>query len=209
MMMMPRFISCWLALALLVLSAGGVVAQQPSEGSPAAVPAAVVPEAEHRLSPGDTVEVTVFQEEDLGARLTLNRLGRVSLPLIGEISLNGLTDAQAAQAIAQSYKKGYLKNPRVTVVIVDYAKRRFTILGSVNKPGSFYFPTGESLTLLQAIGMAGGYTRVANPSNILIKRGAQGTKPIKVDGKRMAKEGETKPFMVQPNDVITVGESFF
>jgi polysaccharide export outer membrane protein len=90
----------------------------------------------------------------------------------------------------------------------DYAKRRFTILGAVNKPGSFFFPAGESVSLLQAIGMAGGYSRVASPSKITIKRG-DAKAPLKVDAKKMAESGAAATFMILPGDIITVGESIF
>ena len=168
----------------------------------------VASSSDHRLIAGDSIEISVFQEPDLNARVTLSKEGKVSLPLINEISLSGLTAVEASQALAQRYRQGYLKNPKITVIISDFAKQRFTILGAINKPGSYYFPTGETLSLLQAIGMAGGYTRAANASNVTVKR-RQGARLIKVDAKRMAKQGETSPFFLQPGDVITVNESIF
>ena len=168
----------------------------------------VASSSDHRLNAGDSIEISVFQEPDLNARVTLSKEGKVSLPLINEISLSGMTTVEASQALSNRYRQGYLKNPKITVVLSDFAKQRFTILGAINKPGSYYFPTGETLSLLQAIGMAGGYTRAANASNVTIQR-LPGTRPIKVDAKRMAKQGETTPFFLQPGDVITVAESIF
>jgi polysaccharide export outer membrane protein len=165
-------------------------------------------QSEHILGPNDVIEVRVFQEADLDAKATLGQDGKVSLPLIGEVSITGLTINAASQAISQKYKQGYLVNPSVTVAIVTYAKKRFTVLGAVNKPGSFFFPDGENLSLLQAIGMAGGYSRVASPSKVTIKRNSA-KDPIKIDAKKMAKDGETGTFMIQPGDVITIGESLF
>lgn len=171
-------------------------------------PAAAQNQAEHVLGPNDSIEVRVFQEPDLDARVTLGQDGKVNLPLIGEVSVGGLTVNDASRAIAQKYKGGYLVNPNITVTMGDYAKRRFTILGAVNKPGSFFFPAGESVNLLQAIGMAGGYSRVASPSKITIKRG-NARAPLKVDAKKMAESGTAATFMIQPSDIITVGESIF
>lgn len=163
---------------------------------------------EHQLKAGDTVEVRVFQEAELDSKATLSKEGKVSLSLIGEVSVAGMSSSEAARVIEARYKQGYLTKPKVTVSVTGYAKLRFTILGAVNKPGSFYFPEGDSLSILQAIGMAGGYSKVANASKISVKRGNE-AKAIQVDAKKMAKENNAKPFYVQPGDIITVGESIF
>lgn len=165
--------------------------------------------ANHRLVPGDSIEVRVFQEPELDAKVTLSKDGRAALPLVGEVALSRLTTTQAASAIAERYKKGYLKNPKVTVAIADYARQRFTILGAVTKPGSYFFPTGETLTLLQVIGMAGGYTRAANPSKVTVQRGGTQGRVIEVDAKRLARSSDASPFRIEPGDIITVGESIF
>lgn len=165
--------------------------------------------ANHRLVPGDSIEVRVFQEPELDAKVTLSKDGRAALPLVGEVALSRLTTTQAASAIAERYKKGYLKNPKVTVAIADYARQRFTILGAVTKPGSYFFPTGETLTLLQVIGMAGGYTRAASPSKVTVQRGGTQGRVIEVDAKRLARSSDAPPFRIEPGDIITVGESIF
>ncbi len=213
----------WIVMGCL-MAAGIVTVEAQDTATPPltapAVPAAPLPgptgrtappvasSSDHRLSAGDSIEISVFQEPDLSARVTLSKEGKVSLPLINEISLSGLTSIEASQALAKRYRQGYLKNPKITVIISDFSKQRFTILGAINKPGSYYFPTGETLSLLQAIGMAGGYTRAANASNVTVKR-RQGARPIKVNAKRMAQQGETSPFLLQQGDVITVNDSIF
>jgi protein involved in polysaccharide export with SLBB domain len=173
----------------------------------ALLPASAQDRAEHVLGAQDTIEVRVFQEPDLDAKVTVSQDGKVSLPLIGEVPVAGQTITEASRSIAARYKQGYLVNPNVTVTMGEYAKKRFTILGAVNKPGSFYFPPGESLSLLQAIGMAGGYSRIANASKVQIKRG-NAAKPIRLDAKKMAKSGEAATYMILPGDVIEVGESW-
>ncbi|MFN0130092.1 MAG: polysaccharide biosynthesis/export family protein [Verrucomicrobiales bacterium] len=204
-----------LVLALWVPLVAPVVAQEtPAPAPPPSVRSDEPPPVDaaslnHRLAPGDSIEVRVFQEPDLDAKVTLSKDGRAALPLVGEVSLGRLTTTQAATAIVERYKKGYLKNPRVTVSIVDYARQRFTILGAISKPGSYFMPTGESLTLLQVIGMAGGYTRAANPSKVTIQRGGTQGRVIEVDAKRMARSSQAPPFRIEAGDVITVAESLF
>lgn len=94
------------------------------------------------------------------------------------------------------------------MVVPHTVKKRFTVIGAVIKPGAFWFPEGGPVTLLQAIGMAGGFNNVANSSKVSVKR-AGGAAPIVLDAKKMAKEGETAPFLVLPGDVIIVGDSKF
>jgi protein involved in polysaccharide export with SLBB domain len=168
----------------------------PPASSPSAAPSPEAVSSNHRLAAGDSIEVRVFQEPELDTKVTLSKDGRAALPLIGEVALARLTSTQAA-------------NPRITVSIADYARQRFTILGAVNKPGSYFFPAGENLTLLQVIGMAGGYTRGANPSKVTVQRGGDRSQPIEVDAKKLARKGETTPFRIQPGDIITVAESIF
>lgn len=170
--------------------------------------AAQPPAEEHRLGPKDSISIEVFQEPELSSLVVVDQDGAVDLPLVGQVSVGGLTIAEASQAITAKYKQGYLVNPSVRTLIKSYAKRRFTVLGAVNKAGSFYFPDGEKISLQQAIGMAGGYSRIASPSKIRIKRNAL-SEPLKVDGKKLAKTGEAATFMIQPGDIIEVGESIF
>jgi protein involved in polysaccharide export with SLBB domain len=159
------------------------------------------------LSPNDQVAVEVFGEEDLRTNGRLNGEGNLSVPLLGSIHLGGLTLTQAAARLTDLYARDYLVNPRVNVMLIGYAKRRFTLLGQVNRPGSYEMPEGspEGVDLLEAIAMAGGYTRIAAPEKISVRRGNQ---VIRVDAKRQAR-GKHEAFTVQPGDTVTVGESIF
>ncbi len=162
------------------------------------------------LAPNDLVNVKVFQEDDLESKVRISRNGTVTLPLIGEVRIGDKTPQQAARTISDALAKGYLINPQVTVNVINFAKYRVTVLGQVQKPGSYDFPNRERLTLLEAIGLAGGYTRGADPSRVLIKRVVQGREVVyRLNGKRMASEGESRAFEVVPGDVITVSESRF
>ena len=68
----------------------------------------------------------------------------------------------------------------------------------------------ESVSLLQAIGMAGGYTRIANPSKVVVKRREGGTENVyEFNAKKMARTGADSTFRIMPGDVITVAESIF
>ena len=161
------------------------------------------------LAPNDLVDIKVFQEDDLESKLRISRDGTITFPLIGQVRIGGRTPQQAARIIRDALARGYIINPQVTVNVLSFTKYRVTVLGQVQKPGSYDFPDREKLGLLEAIGLAGGYTRGASPSRVLVKRVAAGHERVfRVDAKAMA-SGRAPTFEVIPGDVITVSESRF
>jgi protein involved in polysaccharide export with SLBB domain len=166
----------------------------------------------YQLSPNDSIAVEVFGEDDLKTSTRLNGEGAVSLPLLGSVRLSGLTLSQATAKITELYARDYLVNPKVNIVLLGYAKRRFTVLGQVSRPGSYEMPETSpgGIDLLEAIAMAGGYTRIAAPERVSVRRhpGESGEKVIRVDAKRLARGGGGT-FRVESGDTITVGESIF
>jgi len=163
------------------------------------------------LSANDQVSVEVFGEDDLRTNGRLNPEGNLSVPLLGSIHLAGLTLTQAASKLTDLYGRDYLVNPRVNVMLLSYAKRRFSILGQVNRPGSYEMPESSpgGIDLLEAIALAGGYTRIAAPERITVRRhNGNGDQVFKVNAKRFTK-GSGGGFLVEPGDTITVGESIF
>src|SRR5437763_13343247 len=163
------------------------------------------------LSPNDQVGVEVFGEDDLRTNGRLNPEGNLSVPLLGSIHLAGLTLTQAASKLTELYGRDYLVNPKVNVMLLGYAKRRFSILGQVSRPGSYEMPESSpgGIDLLEAIALAGGYTRIAAPERITVRRqAANGDQVFKVNAKKFNKGGGGG-FHVEPGDTITVGESIF
>ena len=161
------------------------------------------------LSPNDQIQIEVFQEDDLRTSAKISKEGTITFPLLGNIKLAGLTMSQATARLTELLKRDFLVNPRVSMTVLNFSKKRFTVLGQVNSPGIKEMPDQEGLDLLEAIGMAGGYTRIANPGKITIKRREGGAESvIQVDGKAMAK-GNGKGFQIKPGDTITVAESIF
>jgi polysaccharide export outer membrane protein len=164
----------------------------------------------YRLAANDLLEVRVYDEPDLAAQVRLAGDGTAIFPLIGSVSLRGKTIPQATAILRERYMAGYLVNPQVSLIIQTYAKRSFTVLGQVQKPGPYEIVGDEAITLLQAVGMAGGYTRIANPGNIIVRRTEGGQEQVMhFDGRRIAKGGSSPDCVVRPGDVITVGESIF
>ena len=184
------------------------VAAQPTAPGPRGVaPRSDSPN--YRLLTNDLVNIQVFQEDDLQSTEHIAQDGTISFPFIGTVSLAGKTLQESAETL-QTRLREYLVHPQVTVRVAEYSKRRFTVLGQVTKPGIYELPNDSTLTLLEAIGMAGGYTRIASPSRITIKRqGQHGEETLlRVDGARMARDKTSQRFEVRSGDTIMVGESF-
>ncbi len=164
---------------------------------------------DYRLSSNDVVNIKVFLEDELETTARLAKNGTVRMPLINAASIAGLTRQQAEQRIEELYKE-YLVRPQVTVRIVEYTKRRITVLGQVNDPGAIELPAEGNIDLLEAIGMAGGYTRIGDPAKITVKRKVDGRETIyKVNAKKMANDDGSSRFPILPGDTITVGERWF
>lgn len=162
------------------------------------------------LRSNDLIAVTVFGEPDLAAQDRLSADGSVMLPLLGRVKISGRTAAGAAETIRQMLAADYLVSPQVNVSVVEHTKDYFTILGQVSSPGAYVLPPTGKLPFLQAIGMAGGFTRIASQSKITVKRKVSGREQvIKVDGKKLANDRNEASFEILPGDVIIVGESLF
>jgi len=162
-----------------------------------AVPSASAGQGQYAIGPGDMISVSVFGEPDLSVKkVKVGGDGSISVPLIGQVNVQGQTVSQLESKLEGLLRAGYMKNPKVTVAILDY--RPFYLYGEVKTPGGY--PYKDGLTVEKAIALAGGLTPRASKRKITLKREIDGrSKKIRVDLKAE----------VKPGDVITVGESFF
>jgi protein involved in polysaccharide export with SLBB domain len=191
----------------------------PQAQSPTVAPQApaVVPQAQssstldnYILSPNDIILVKVFEDPDLDSQHRISQDGTINFPLIGVVQISGRTVTQAANTIRERLLKGYLRNPQVRVNVIEYASRRITILGQVGRPGSYLLPNEEHVDLLEAIAMAGGFTRLADEGRVLVRRNVNGVETIlKVNVHAETKNSSSQLFEVQPDDKITVRERIF
>ena len=177
----------------------------------AAVPVLRAQDANYRLSANDLLDFRVFQEPELDGVIRVSGDGTAIFPLIGAVDVVGKTVTQATEEIKARYRDGYLVYPQVSLTVRAYAQKLFTVLGQVQKPGSYDMKGSDEITLLQAIGMAGGYTKIANPGRVTVKRqeAGGGERVIRLDAKRMARGDDSASFYIKPGDVITVAESLF
>jgi polysaccharide export outer membrane protein len=221
--MKNRIVLLELTLAVL-LTLTGANAQtpvapraQPVAPAQAQPPSAVAPQAEssstldnYILSPNDIVLVKVFEDPDLDSQHRISQDGTINFPLIGVVQISGRTVTQAANTIRDRLLRGYLRNPQVRVNVIQYASRRITVLGQVQRPGSYVLPNEERVDLLQAIAMAGGFTRLADEGRVLVRRNVNGVDTIlKINAHAETKNSSSQLFEVEPDDRITVRERIF
>ena len=127
------------------------------------------------------------------------------MPLIGAVRIEGLTTDQAGTAIKKKLADGYLVKPEVTVSIEARIRKTVTVLGQAQRPGVFELPTHRRLTLVEAIGMAGGVTRIANAKKVTLKRGGS----VQTINLAEITSGKGADIPLQDGDMITIPESLF
>ncbi|MEO6740067.1 MAG: polysaccharide biosynthesis/export family protein [Chthoniobacteraceae bacterium] len=201
-----------LAVLGLVLALFGALVRGQSPPGDRSVPVAqpVMTAPSHILAPDELIEIKVFQEPDLTTSTRIPNDGRINFPLIGDVAVAGKSVQQATRMIQERLGARFLVNPQVSIAVTEPAKRLFTVLGQVQRPGTYRFPDRQSLDLMQVIGIAGGYTRLADPAKITVKRRVSGKETVfRLDGKRLATDQKSSPFMVADGDLISIGERLF
>lgn len=157
------------------------------------------------ISRMDTIEIRVFREDELTTRGQLSADGTITMPLIGSVRVAGLTTDQAAAVIKRQLADGWLVKPEVSVSIEARIRRTVTVLGQAQRPGVFEIPAHRRLTLVEAIGMAGGVTRIANGKKVTLKRG----EAVMLINLTEIAAGKGKDIPLQDGDVISIPESLF
>jgi len=159
------------------------------------------------LGPGDLLEIKVYEEQDLSGAYRVSPEGSIDFPLCGKVVLNSKTQGQAADALIQCLAGKYIKHPNVSVLLREYNSKKIFVFGEVQRPGTF--PYDGEMSIIQAVTLAGGFTKTASKNNISVTRviEAQERKihvPVEDIG-----VGKEKNFQLQPGDIVFVPESFF
>lgn len=177
---------------------------QPTRDTPLVSP-------DYVLQPMDVLRVFVFQHDDINKQTEAVRVSEehtISLPLVSSINLRGKTARQAEELIRAAYDKDFLVNPQVSVIVVKYAERSVNVVGQVNKPDRVPFPPEKGLTIVEAIALAGGQTRLADLRRVKLtrKRDNGETMVEEIDVDALMKKGGRGAIPLQKDDVIFVPE---
>lgn len=187
-----------------ILAAGGVVQAQP-----APLPAVQTAKWEYTLAPGDILSIEVwgfdqFKPKD-AAGIAVRPDGKLSFPLIGEVTASGLTVQSLTEAITKGVSE-YIHNPKVTVNILKFHTTRVYVLGEVVRPGMYEIERQHNL--LDAIGIAGGHTKNAAKKKVFIIRRGQSGAPIKANYDSILKKGDlSQNFLLSDGDVVYLADN--
>jgi len=211
-MNIPRYLSCFVQVLSVValFSIQQPVSAQSAE-SPASPVPPVSPTTDYVLRPSDILQVKIFQEDDLTREVSISGGYTISLPLIGTVDIKGRSVRQVEEIVRQLYDRDYIVNPQVTVIVLKYAERSVNVIGSVNSPQAVPFPPERGLTLLEAIARAGGFSRLADRSKVVITRtdekGVSTTFTVNAEKLIGGKSANLWPLQV--DDVVHVPENIF
>jgi len=160
------------------------------------------------LGPGDQFRLQIVGEKDLPTDYQVAADGTVTLPYVQVIQVAGLEPHEvAAKVREQLIEKDILTDPSVVVTVLEYRSKRVTVLGQVQKPGSF--PLEPGMTLLQAISLAGGLTSLANVQRVNLTRTSSSEANTVVVNIEAIYEGVDQDIPLQPGDRIFVHERVF
>lgn len=184
---LPNIGAIRIGILVCLVASSGVWAQgpdKPSSGAPAQVASASgSPTADKAMTTttleikahdnsfvigaDDVLAINVWKEPEVSRAVPVRSDGRISLPLVGELQASGQTPRQLEEEIA-SKLKGYISEPEVTVIVQEIKSQKFNVLGMVVRPGSY--PLTNSLTVLDAIALAGGFRDFAKQKSIYVLR---------------------------------------
>lgn len=155
------------------------------------------------IQPNDTLEVFVWKEPELTRKVLVRPDGRISFPLIQDLTAAGTTPEELKSTIELRLKE-YLTSPNVTVIVENIQSYKVFVVGKVQKPGSIL--AEKPITVLQALSLAGGFQDYAKPSNITVLRRSGGQNfvlpfdyPQVTRGKK-----QDENVLLHPGDVVVV-----
>jgi polysaccharide export outer membrane protein len=205
-----RFAILGLAISWSTNSYGqNVAAVQPSSdtgsaNTPTSTSALPVPSVSSQLilGPADIIRINVWKNIDLTQTVTIGPDGFISLPLLGDVHVAGMTANQLAQEL-KSKLASYVVSAPVTVSVVDIRSRQVFMTGQVGKPGGY--PLIAPITVLQLIAQAGGLTTFANRKDIVVLRNVGGSVQRLKFNYNNAVHGDPKQnISLQPGDTVIV-----
>ena len=167
--------------------------------------------AEYGLHPTDVITITVHGQPDLTTKTRVTADGYITFPLLGKVSVAGLTVPELEQKLKESLEKDYLVNAQVLIFIEEYNARQVSVLGEVKSPGKYALPGEKEMTLMQAIAMAGGFTKFADLTKTKVMRAENGEKKtIVINVKSITEKGDKdQDIILRAEDIVVVPESFF
>jgi len=166
----------------------------------------------YQLRSGDRVSIEIYPEDEYvrGGEMTITDNGNVFISSVGTVTIKSKTIGDAEDMIRDILRE-YFVSPEVVIHLLNPEEMNIVILGEVKRPGAIAFPVGKArFTLMEAIALAGGFTEIANVKKIKIVRKQEDgkAKNFRANAEKII-DGKDEDILLQPRDLIHVGESFF
>ncbi len=159
------------------------------------------------LGPGDVFEARVYGEPELSGVYRVGPQGDIVFPLCRKVEVGGLSANATAEKLRACLAEGYIRNPQVSVLIKEYNSKKVFVFGEVQKPGTFVYEDG--MTVVQAVTLAGGFTKGASQNSTSVTRIVDGQElKMKVAVQDIAL-GKMPNVVLKPGDIVFVPESLF
>jgi polysaccharide export outer membrane protein len=157
---------------------------------------------EYVIGREDVIDVQVWKDPTLSAKVPVRPDGKISLPMVGEVSAEGRTAPDLKKEITERLKP-FVESPVVGVMVTEINAAKFFVLGEVAHPGAF--PVRGPCNVIQALALAGGPTEFASPrSVVVIRRGKDGVEHrFKVDARDVL-AGNARAISLLPGDTVFV-----
>jgi polysaccharide biosynthesis/export protein len=159
-----------------------------------------------KVGSNDRLMVDVAGFDELRAReFVTSSDGELSLPLAGRISADGLTLGELERKLVERLRANFVRDPKVSVNVIEARSRRVTVDGSVKEPGSF--PVLGRMTLMQSVASAKGVTEFAKLDDVVIFRTVGDKRMVALFNLGAIRRGMYEDPVVFPGDIVVVGES--
>lgn len=172
---------------------------------PPAVVDMISEERAYVIGPMDKVSVDVFGVPDLSRQVQVDASGRVALPLIGVLEASGKTTQELGAMIEQRLVGRFVRQPRVTVNLIDTVSQVVTVDGAVETPG--LYPIAGRMTLMRAIARAEGVTEFSRENHVIVFRRVNNQDMAALYDLRAIRQGIYPDPPIYANDVVLVSES--
>jgi polysaccharide export outer membrane protein len=203
-------VSCGLLAALLLPGFSSCFAQGTSSDRPlAAARSASTPDltaasekgSAYKIGVGDVLHITVWEEPQFTEVAVVRPDGMISLPLVSEVPVAGMTPESAETALTARLEK-YVHKPRVTVTVQDIRSRMVYVTGEVQRPGAY--PLIDTMTVVQLIARSGGPTDFAKKNKVYVLRAGNSAR-INVDYRKVLRgQSPEQNVELAPGDTVVV-----
>jgi polysaccharide export outer membrane protein len=179
-----------------------VTSPAPAAAAPNGTPTGAVDPNEYRIGPEDLLQISVWKNEALSQKQPVRPDGKITLPLLNDIAVAGLTPMELRELLVQKLAE-YMPSPEVSVIVLEPKSFKVSVMGEVPKPGRYELRSRT--TVLDVIALAGGLGQYASRTKIVVLRPeGKGQQRLPFNYNKAVAGGEQENFYLQAGDIVVV-----